>query len=90
MVFPAPAVLVVAWFLLTPILRLLFWFGARRMSWLSRLIAAHLLALVIILIAVAIMPRQPGEFAGMAVLFAIGQAVFFALDILRPQGPPAA
>ncbi len=90
MVFPAPAVLVVAWFLLTPILRFALWFGAKRMSWLSRLIVAHLLAYGIILIAVAIMPRQSGEFAGMAVLFAIGQAVFLVLDILRPQGPPAA
>jgi hypothetical protein len=90
MVFPAPAVLVVAWFLLTPILRFVLWFGAKRMSWLSRLILAHLLAYGIILIATAIMPRQPGEFAGMAVLFAIGQVVFLLLDILRPQGPPAA
>jgi hypothetical protein len=90
MVFPAPAVLVVAWFLLTPALRFLLWLGAKRLSWLSRLVIAHLSALGIILIATAILPRESGEFAGMAVLFAIGQAVFFVLDILRPQGPPAA
>jgi hypothetical protein len=87
MIFPVPAVLVVAWFLLTPILRFLLWIGGSRFGRITRLVAAHVGALIIMLIVTAL-ALDAAELAGMAVLFAIGQSVFFVNDFIRPHGPP--
>ncbi|MGV8839169.1 MAG: hypothetical protein ACWA6X_02575 [Bauldia sp.] len=87
MTFPTAAVLVFAWFLLTPAIRLVLWLFARRMSWLSRLFIAHVGALLIAIAASAI-ALDGAELGGMALLFAIFQTAGFLIDFFRPQSPP--
>ena len=82
MEFPTPAVLFWAWFILTPAIQLGLWLFARQLGHLSRLLIAHSSAFVTILVATAFALSGP-ETAGMALMFAIGQAAFFVLDFLR-------
>lgn len=89
MTFPTAAVLVFAWFLLTPAIRLLLWLFARRMSWLSRLFVAHAGALLIAIAASAI-ALDGSELGGMAILFGVFQVAGFLIDFFRPQTPPGA
>lgn len=87
MTFPTAAVLVFAWFLLTPTIRLLLWLFAKKMSWLNRLLIAHGGALLIAIAASAI-ALDGSDLGGMALLFAIFQALGFIIDFFRPQPPP--
>jgi len=89
MTFPIAAVLVFAWFLLTPAIRFILWLFARRMSWLSRLLVAHAGAFLIAVAASAI-ALDGTDLGGMALLFGIFQAVGFLIDFFRPQAPPGA
>ncbi len=82
MVFPAAAVLFIAWFFLTPVIRVGLWIFGRRLGRWSRLLIAHLAAYVIIVAATAIVLSGP-ETAGMALIFAVGQAAFLLLDFWR-------
>lgn len=90
MVFPTAAVLFLVWFILTPISRFALWMWATNLGWFLRLVAAHLLALIIMIIA-SVIALDTNERLGMIVLLAIGQAVFFFHDLLRFRGtaPPA-
>lgn len=87
MTFPTAAVLVFAWFLLTPAIRLLLWLFAKQLSWLSRLFISHVAALLIAMAASAI-ALDGSDLGGMAVLFAAFQAMGFIIDFFRPQTPP--
>lgn len=87
MTFPTAAVLVFAWFLPTPAIRLILWLFARQMSWLSRLFISHVGALLIAIAASAI-ALDGTDLAGMALLFAIFQTAGFLIDFFRPQPPP--
>jgi len=89
MTFPIAAVLVFAWFLLTPAIRLILWLFAKRMSWLNRLLIAHGGAFLIAVAASAI-ALDGTDLGGMALLFGIFQAVGFLIDFFRPQAPPGA
>lgn len=92
MVFPAAAVLFIAWFFLTPLVRLGLWMFGRQLGRWTRLLVAHGSAYVIIVAATAIALSGP-ETAGMAVIFAVGQAAFLLLDLwrMRPgENEPAA
>lgn len=82
MEFPAPAVLFWVWFILTPIIRFLLWMFGRDLGRALRLLVAHGAAFLIIIVATAIALSGP-ETAGMALMFAIGQAVFFVIDFWR-------
>ena len=82
MEFPAPAVLFWVWFILTPITRFLLWMFGRNLGRFVRLVLAHGAALVVIVIATAIVLSGP-ETAGMALMFVVGQAVFFVIDFWR-------
>ena len=85
MEFPTAAVLFWVWFILTPAIRLGVWILGRRLGQLARLLVAHGSAYVIIVAATALILSGP-ETAGMALMFAIGQAAFFVLDFMR-MGP---
>ena len=82
MVLPTPAVLFWAWFILTPLIRIGLRMFVHNLGSNARLLVAHLSALGIILVATAI-TLSAEELAGMAVMFAIGQAAFFVLDFVR-------
>ena len=82
MVFPAAAVLFIAWFFLTPLIRFGLWMFGRQLGRWTRLLVAHGAAYVIIVAATAIALSGP-ETAGMAVIFAVGQAAFLLLDLWR-------
>jgi hypothetical protein len=82
MVFPTPAVLFWAWFILTPLIRIGLRMFAHNLGPNARILVAYLSAFVIILGATAI-ALSAEELAGMAVMFAIGQAAFFVLDFMR-------
>lgn len=89
MTFPIAAVLVFAWFLLAPAIRLILWLFAKRLAWLSRLLIAHWGAFLIAIVASAIALDGP-DFGGMALLFGVFQAFGFLIDFFRPQAPPGA
>lgn len=82
MVFPTPAVLFWAWFILTPAIRIGLWMFARNLGQTARLLVAHVSAFIVIIAATAIVLSGP-ELGGMAIMFAIGQVAFFVLDYMR-------
>jgi len=82
MIFPTPAVLFWAWFILTPAIRIGLRMFAGNLGPSARLLVAHLSAFAIIIGATAI-ALSAAELAGMAMMFAIGQAAFFVLDFVR-------
>ena len=82
MVFPTPAVLFWAWFILTPTIRIGLWLFARDLGRVTRLLIAHVSAFIVVIAATAI-ALSAEELAGMALMFAVGQAAFFVLDYMR-------
>ena len=82
MEFPAPAVLFWVWFILTPAIRFLLWMFGRNLGRFPRLLLAHGAAYIIIVAATAI-ALSGSETAGMALMFAVGQAIFFIIDFWR-------
>jgi hypothetical protein len=82
MVFPAAAILFIAWFFLTPVIRIVLWIFGRRLGLWTRFLITHGSAYVIAVAATAIVLSGP-ETAGMAVIFAIGQVVFLLMDFWR-------
>lgn len=88
MQFPAAAVLFLAWFILTPICRFALWMWATKLGWFLRLLAAHLLALVVMIVA-SIIVLNSNERVGMIVLLAVAQLAFFIHDLLRFRGSSA-
>ncbi len=89
MEFPTPAVLFLVWFLLTPVARFLLWAFVKRMTWFPRLVLAHVGAYAVIVVATALALDAAG-LAGMALLLAIGQGVYFVLDLMRARSPTGA
>ncbi|MGD9740272.1 MAG: hypothetical protein AB7O56_13635 [Bauldia sp.] len=87
MTFPTAAVLFLVWFVITPLSRFALWMWAKNLGWFLRLLAAHLLALVIMIVA-SVIALDTDERVGMIVLLAIAQAVFFTHDLLRFRGTP--
>jgi hypothetical protein len=82
MEFPAPAVLFWVWFILTPAIRFALWIFGRNLGRALRLLFAHGAAFVIIVVATAIV-LSGRETAGVALMFAVGQAIFFVIDFWR-------
>lgn len=79
MEFPTPAVLVFAWFLLTPVIRIGLWLFVRNWGRRMRLFVAHGSSFVIMVAASAIV-LSGNEIGGMAVMLGVGQLAFFAID----------
>lgn len=82
MEFPTPAVLFLAWFVLTPSIRIALRIFSPSTGRRMRLFIAHLSSLLVIIVVTAFLLDGP-ETAGMALIFAVGQAVFFVLDFWR-------
>ncbi len=82
MVFPTPAVLFLAWFALTPVIRIGLRLFSPSTGQRMRLFIAHAASLFIIVVVTAFLLPGP-ETAGMAVIFGVGQAIFFVLDFWR-------
>lgn len=87
MIFPTSAVLFLVWFLITPTARFVLWVWATSLGWFVRLLLAHVGALVLMII-VSVIALDSDERAGMIVLLAVAQLVFFVHDLLRFRGAP--
>ena len=79
MEFPTPALLFFIWFLMTPAIRIGLWLFARDYSRPVRLVVAHG-STFLIMVVVSVFALSGSETARMAVMLAIAQGVFFAID----------
>ena len=79
MEFPTPALLFFIWFLMTPAIRIGLWLFARTYRRPLRLLVAHGAAFLI-MVVVSVFALSGAETAGMALMLAIAQGVFFAID----------